>query len=64
VGIRSHFETYSREVRILAEIERVARDSDDINAIRVEHYERYYAQMADERVAIAASSQYPPQAPR
>jgi len=47
VGIRSHFETYSDEVRILAEIERVARYDDDINAIRIEHYEQYHAQMAD-----------------
>ena len=46
-GIRTHFETYSDEIRILAEIERVARYDADIDAIRLEHYEQYYAQMAN-----------------
>src|SRR5436190_9676863 len=45
-ALRNHFETYSAEVQVLAEIERVARNDEQVNAIRLEHYQQYYDEMA------------------
>ena len=45
-ALRHHFEIYSAEVQVLAEIERVARNDEQVNAIRLEHYQQYYDEMA------------------
>lgn len=46
-ALRRHFESYSREARILDLIEHVARIDPEVNALRLARHQRYTEQMAE-----------------